>query len=523
MDKPTVALFGSTGTMGIKALEELWKRRDEFYIKILARPSKKNKKLLRTYEKNAENLLEIVWGDATSHEDVKATIQGADWVLNCMALISPTADYCQEEAYSVNTEGIRNIVKAIESEPQGPERIRFVHTSSVATMGDRMGPVRWGRIGDPVYPSIYDYYTVTKIKGERAVLESTIQHWAILRMTFIMPTNFAKFSSLMDPILFHMPLETCMENTTDRDAGYGMVNCLDIPKDSDFWNRVYNFGGGEKMQCTGYEYMDLALRINGISSVESVTDRKCFALRNFHMQLYRDSHVLEEYLHFQRDSLDDWKNEVIKTMPGVLRLFRNLALKVRILQKLVDHITRKMMTKLAQDHRNGTQHWYNQNIEKRIVAFYGSKDAFEGIPEWKTDPKPWETISDEEKILLNHGYDESKPVLDIKDLQQVATYRGGQLLSQSWDGDMFSTLQWKCCLQHEFTARPNTILKAGHWCPTCVQPPWRNNEIAKKNPYFAQVWYVKHDPNELEEYTLAECEDIADAHLDRKKSRFKLF
>ncbi|MHA1452666.1 MAG: NAD-dependent epimerase/dehydratase family protein [Promethearchaeota archaeon] len=525
MVKPTVALFGSSGTMGIKAFEELWKRKNEFNISILVRPSKKNKKLFRSYEKKAgikpipsEGVVErdgfkIVWGDVTNYDDVKETIRGVDWVLSCIALISPTADYCQDEAHAVNIEGIRNIITAIESEPNGPEKIKYIHTGSVATTGDRMGPVRWGRIGDPVYPSIYDYYTVTKIAGERIVLESSIKHWAVLRLTFIMPTNFAKVYSLLDPILFHMPLDTCMENTTDRDAGFGLVNSLDIPEDSDFWRRVYNFGGGPEMQCTVYEYTNLSMGINGMSSIEAVMDRKWFALRNFHLQFYEDSSVLNEYLHFRRDTIETWKESIINDMPGALRLTRKLAFRFPAMQRLMDKVARKMMKKLAENHRNGTQYWFNHGNEKRIAAFFKDYETYDAIPDWDTD-RVWETVRNIEKIHVDHGYDEEKAQLDIADLHKAAAFRGGKILSPEWNGDMFATLEWECCLSHKFTGKPNTVLKTGQWCPECAHPPWRYNEIAKKNPFFAQIWYVMHDEKEEEVYSIAECQDIENAHLD---------
>lgn len=38
--------------------------------------------------------------------------------------------------------------------------------------------------------------------------------------------------------MFHMPLRTCMENISNRDAGIGLINALSIPKESDFWRRV---------------------------------------------------------------------------------------------------------------------------------------------------------------------------------------------------------------------------------------------------------------------------------------------
>jgi nucleoside-diphosphate-sugar epimerase len=525
MQKQTVALFGSSGTMGKKAFEELWKRKNDYKIVILVRPSKKNKKLFRKYEKLVgikpipyagvveRNDFKIVWGDVTNYEDVRETIRGVDWVLSCMALISPTADYCQQEAHNVNTEGIRNIVNAIESEPNGSQRIKYIHTSSVATMGNRMGPVRWGRVGDPIFPSIYDYYAITKIAGERLVLESSLKYWAILRLTFIMPTNFKKVYSLIDPIMFHMPLDTMMENTTDRDAGRGIVNALNIPDDSDFWRRAYNFGGGPKMQCSAYEYVDMAMKMNGLSSIEAVMERKWFTLRNFHLQLYLDSSVLNDYLHFQRDSLDSWKQSVMEDSPWFLKLARNLSLNFSGMQKLTDNFARKMMRNLAENHRNGPRYWYTHGLEKRIIAFYKDYETYEAIPDWDTD-KVWEYVRDIEKMYINHGYDESKLQLTIDDLHQAAQFRGGKCLSTEWNGDLFDMLEWECCLSHKFTAKPNTVLKAGHWCPECAHPPWRHNEIAKKNPFFAQIWYIMHDKDEDDVYTLAECQDIENAHLD---------
>jgi len=78
---------------------------------------------------------------------------------------------------------------------------------------------------------------------------------------------------------------------------------------------------------------------------------------------------------------------------------------------------------------------------------------------------------------LNHGYDESKERLSLGDLQGAARLRGGECLSGEWDGDLYSTLAWRCAFGHEFAGKPNTILKAGHWCPVCLAPPWNLDAI----------------------------------------------
>jgi hypothetical protein len=69
-------------------------------------------------------------------------------------------------------------------------------------------------------------------------------------------------------------------------------------------------------------------------------------------------------------------------------------------------------------------------------------------------------------------------------------------------------------LDHEFNAKPNTILKAGHWCPQCMAPPWNFDQQARGNPFFAQVWYADHDQDEQNYYAEESIDDIVNADLE---------
>ena len=526
MRKERVVLFGASGTMGFEAFKELWRRRARYDIVILVRPSEKNKKLFRAYELRAgiapstgrgiveNNGFKIVWGDATSYEDVEAAIQGSDWVFDAMAFISPQADYYPDMARAVNTDGIINIVRAIEAQPRGREHIRLIYTGTVAETGDRLQDIQWGRVGDPLKPSIFDYYAVTEIAGERAVLESDIRHWVSLRMTYIMPVDAREYVGLVDPIMFHQPIDSCMENISSRDAGYGMINALDIDDDSDFWRRVYNMGGGPQMRCTFYENMNMTYReIMGMSGVDACCERRWFALRNFHMQYFEDSHLLNDYLFFWRDSLEDWRDAIIEDLPwyikGVAFLCRNLP----PFRRLVEKATYSRLEKLATSHRNGTIHWYNHRNDRRITAFYKDYATFEAIPDWGINMPALEPLPPGTN-RLDHGYDETKERLSLDDLKGAARFRGGKCLSRKWSGDMFAPLEWECAFGHRFSGKPSTILKAGHWCPECVSPPWNYDEQARVNPFFAQVWYPNHDREEDNSYPADCVQDIAGADRD---------
>ncbi|MBQ2067379.1 MAG: NAD(P)-dependent oxidoreductase, partial [Paludibacteraceae bacterium] len=75
--KTTVFLTGATGTMGLAGMQEILKRPDQYDLRILARPSQKNKELLTPLiAKHAS--LHVIWGDLTKYEDILKGVTGAD-------------------------------------------------------------------------------------------------------------------------------------------------------------------------------------------------------------------------------------------------------------------------------------------------------------------------------------------------------------------------------------------------------------------------------------------------------------
>lgn len=513
--------------MGFKAFKELWRRRAEFDISILVLPSEREAGQFAGYEAAAGVLrrdgdgvwegggLRIVWGDATDPAATAATIAGADAVLNAMAYISPAADYRPEIAWAVNHRAVDLILATIADEPNGNERIRYVHTGSVAQTGNRPAGIHVGRVGDPLKPSVFDHYALSKIAGERSVLESDMRQWASLRMSFIMPTTYAELFGLLDPVSFHMPLDTRMEAISDRDAGLGLVNSLDLPATSDFWRRAYNMGGGPAMRTTAYRYLADSYALLG-ARWEACAERNWYALRNFHLQYYEDSCITNDYLEYQRDTLATFRRAIADTMPLHMRLLATLARRVPALRSLVERRAYSLLETLAVGHRNSPLYWYHHRNEARINAFFGGFAEFEAVPDWGVDMPdlqvdvPWRR--------LDHGYDESKQRLDLSDLRHAAAFRGGQCLEDGWDGDPYDRMTWVCAAGHRFSARPYTVLGAGHWCPECVAD-WDGDERAAREPFFAQVWYADHAQGEKHHYPPDAADDIRDADLEWATTR----
>jgi nucleoside-diphosphate-sugar epimerase len=504
--KQVVLLTGASGSMGFETFKLLWEKRELYDIVLLLRPTKKNRKNFRKYERQAGirgvsgrgagrdrgkrgktfagQGLKIVWGDALNREDVVESCRGIDWCLHTMALISPEADRNPEMAELVNARGTRYLVEAIEEED--PEHIRMVFVGSVAEYGDRLPPVHVGRTGDPVIPSIFDHYAITKIKGELAVMQSRINHRVSLRQTFIMiPDLF----SLMDPIMFHQPIHSFMENVTARDAGRLMVNCLEIPDDSDFWGGYYNISGGPGCRTTFLEFLEGIYSMLGIR-YRKVMERRWFALKNFHMQYFEDAGKLNDYLHHWDggQTMESYLQEVWNRLPWYLKATAWGTRYIPPFRGFVEAATRKQLKRLAH-RKGGTMYWVEQNDTGHINAFYGSREAFQSIPGWDQQKPSMDPSLDHNMAYtrLDHGYDESKVEIQLRDLHQAASFRGGSLVSEKWDGNLQVTIPWKCCQGHVFKMTPHAVLKGGHWCMECISPPWDYSMMALKNSFAAQV------------------------------------
>lgn len=491
-DRKNVLLTGASGSMGHVAFKELFKHIDDINLTLFLRPSRKNCRMFKNYfpGKNISHTekisdrgpFRIVWGDLRNYEEVREAVRGAEYILHPAALISPEADHRPEDAYNINVGGIENIIRAVREEPDGMERIKIATVGSVAQYGDRLPPIHRIRTGDPMAPSRFDFYGTTKIAAERALIESGIKHWVSLRQTYIaIPDSM----SLMDPIMYHQPIEQHIELNTAEDAGFGLSRVIDIPDDSDFWQRVYNMAGGESCRVIYIDYIDQMMNLLGMGDFKQIMDRDWFCLRNFHCGYFEDSHILHQYLGNQRQSLQDHYRQVKDAMPWYVPLGKYVP------KPLIKNLVMKPMA-LRKD---GPLSWKknHREMEGRINAFFGSLERSLEVGGWEDIPE-----IPAESRLLEHGYDTSVPVesLTLKEIQEAARFRGGMLLSSSYNEDRSDMLKWRCAFGHEFEASPALVLLGGHWCPHCEAPGWNHDAIARVNPFFAQVHYNTHEPHE---------------------------
>jgi nucleoside-diphosphate-sugar epimerase len=504
-----IALTGASGAMGGEALDQLLDLPLDLRIRVfLWNQEKKKTKFFRQTIKKGKGRLDFYSGDLANPEDCARFVDGADYVIHCAALIPPRSDHDEEAAYRCDFLASKNLVDAVNS-ASNHETIKFVYIGTVAEYGNRNLKTLWGRVGDPIISSDYDCYSMNKIRAERYLFDHKPAHFVSLRQTAIAHKYLFK-NNMSDGLMFHTSWNDPLEWVSDRDSGrllahlvaYDQKGCL-----TDFWDRIYNIGGGRSCRVTGYESIAAGFALMG-RTPKDFFNPEWNITRNFHGMYYLDSDLLEDKLHFRQDSLETfwkrmgkkyWYFHLAKIVPPGL-------LKAWVFKPLLKN-------------DNSPMYWVNHHYEGHIKAFYGGEEAFKKLPrQWKDmcllceNKDPNGTLVNNETLKeqsyaeshgfrLDHGYDETKPwaELTLADMQKAAEFRGGKCLSEVMTkGDLWTPLRWADAEGHQWDEAPFAILIGGYWCPECEQPkPWATGRLAARSPFFGQVYFADHEQSEV--------------------------
>lgn len=406
-------ITGAAGNMGNETLKLLINDLGKCELILFDLDHPNSRQNLKAYE--GIQGVKVVYGDLLDRDLVYECVKEADIVLHIAAFVSPAADEFPERAMRINYGSTRNIIDAIKQSGRAGIT-RLVSIGTVAQTGDRMPPIHWGRVGDPLKPSVYDYYAVSKIAAERMVIESGLSYWVSLRQTGIMGP---KMSKIQDPIMFHNCLDNVLEYVSDRDSGRLMRNLciqdIDGELDQGFWQHIYNIGGGESCRVSTLDMYRVLYGKLGITNLDHVIDPKWYATRNFHGQYYLDSDKLENYLHFRRDSMEYFYQCYLDNL-GALVPVAKVITKLPGGQKFMGAMIKRTMKKQALKKR-GTLRFIEDNAIEEIDAFWGNKQNWEAIPAKLSEMKGFSQW--DQAIKLDHGYDEDQPAsqLNIEDMR----------------------------------------------------------------------------------------------------------
>ncbi|MHA2280501.1 MAG: NAD-dependent epimerase/dehydratase family protein [Promethearchaeota archaeon] len=288
-----ILLTGPFGNVGLSTLKELLKR--NYDIRVFDIKNKKNRRISTKFK----HQVEIIWGDLRNLKEVQKAVSGCDIIIHVAAIIPPLADKKPKFAESVNVGGTSNIIEAMKNQPQKP---KLIFTSSVAIYGDRLkNPLI--RPTDSLNPNHDDEYAKQKVKCEEIIRSSGLE-WAICRLTYIVSINKLQ----MDPLMFEMPLDTCIEICDTKDVGLALVNAIES---DEIWGEILHIAGGERCRITYREYLNEMLEIFGIGN--NVLPEEAFSTKGFHCG-FMTTDKSQPLLNYQRHTIDDYFYEVRKKM-----------------------------------------------------------------------------------------------------------------------------------------------------------------------------------------------------------------
>lgn len=313
-----ILLTGPSGSIGIQTLRSLLDIYKEHEIILLDTKSELTTKTLEPFKESAT----LYYGDLRDPSTLEEPTKNIDFAIHLAAIIPPLADQNTQLAHEVNVNGTKNLLDQLK---KNSSSVFFMYASSVSVYGDRL--LSDGiKIGDELKPSVGDYYAVTKIEAESLVINSGLDY-TIFRLSGVMGPRPGEDPSKIEPLMFHMPLDTKYEFVTTRDCGLAFAKAINHQKSLS--KKIYNLSGGEACRVIFRDFLKHNFEISGIDLDKF--PKYSFAEKNFHCAYYEDAHLLNDILDFQRDSLESyykWVDPKSKPLQKlIVKLFQKQTIK----------------------------------------------------------------------------------------------------------------------------------------------------------------------------------------------------
>ncbi len=302
-DKLNILITGAFGNIGTEIIQQILNEDLDYKITAFDLATKQSKKIAKKFAEK----LQVHWGDITDLSTLNAVCKNQDVVIHLAGIIPPAANNHPEVAKRVNIDGTENIVKAVEKD--APNAILF-HSSSVTTYGDR-NENPWLKVTDKLIPGVGDIYSYTKIEAEKLIRKSNTK-FSIFRLSFVLGYGNHK----IDKVMFTVPLNSPMEIITIHDVANMFVRAIE--KRDVLMGNTYNVGGGANCRFTYLDLLESNFKAYGLGAVKF--PENSFATNNWKSVYYEDGHILEDLLHFQSESIEDYFKKLHESIPSIQRM-----------------------------------------------------------------------------------------------------------------------------------------------------------------------------------------------------------
>ena len=227
MKKKKILLTGASGTIGKEIFKKLLSRSGQYELSLLLRPSRKNIKQFKPWEKS----IDITWGTLHNYDDVKNAVINKDVIIHAAGVLPDIAMFKPDVAKLTNIGGTNNVLNAMKAEKTNP---KIIFTSSEAVYGKGLED-QIIKLSDPIDVNTKDTYTHTKIEAEKLIINSGLEY-CIFRIPYVVAVEMLRFRKIM----FYIPLDTWLETIHVKDVATAIVNAIES---NNVWGQIFNLGG----------------------------------------------------------------------------------------------------------------------------------------------------------------------------------------------------------------------------------------------------------------------------------------
>ena len=269
--------FGSVGQSILQCLDD-----KEYRISCFDILNKRTSKIAKKY-KNCE----IFWGDVRDKKSLRNAVNNQDIVIHLAFMLPPIPEEKLGIARSINIEGTKNLIAAMENSSQNPKLIFASSVSIYGDVRDQSQPIPINKEPNPA-----DNYAKQKVEAAEIVINSKLDY-SIFVLGFIPPIKNVNFDSMM----YEIPLDSKIELLHISDVGLAFANAIN---NQDIWNKVLHIGGGPTARTSYEAFVQGSLETMGIGALPI----QAFGGELYHT-CYMSSEDSNQLLNYQQHSFQD--------------------------------------------------------------------------------------------------------------------------------------------------------------------------------------------------------------------------
>lgn len=277
-----ILLIGGAGNIGHKLISIL----DENYsVTVLDLRSKLSEERLSKYH----NQIKIVYGDVENYKLVESLIKKNDIVINLAGIMPPLANLSHKLANSINCQGTKNIVDAINKVNKS---CLLIYPSFISVYGTTNANNRSLKVNTK--PELLDYYSKTLLKCEDYI-KNNLQKYIILRMPIVLTKD--------NYYIRHMKLNRTIDFITVDDLNNLINNLINNKK---AYNKTYNISG---FKANSSDFIRNLYKYSGKINMSK---------RRYYFGEYTDSDKVDNVLNIKYQTAKDYY-KTLKKEAGIIR------------------------------------------------------------------------------------------------------------------------------------------------------------------------------------------------------------